>query len=152
MDGDAVCACKILQNLFKSDNTQYTLVPVAGKGELQQAFLDHMGQVKVVVLINCGGSLNILEHFEPDDDIEFFIIDSHRPLELDNIYNEDRVFVVINDKEELDFPQFDDVYGSDMESEDEYYSDEEDYDGEPNAKRSRAAVRLRCIWTFLMSL
>jgi cell division control protein 45 len=75
MDGDAVCACKILQNLFKSDNTQYTLVPVAGKGELQQAFLDHMGQVKVVVLINCGGSLNILEHFEPDDDIEFFIID-----------------------------------------------------------------------------
>jgi hypothetical protein len=63
-----------------------------------------------------------------------------------------QVFVVINDKEELDFPQFDDVYGSDMESEDEYYSDEEDYDGEPNAKRSRAAVRLRCIWTFLMSL
>ena len=49
---DAVCACKILQALFKADNVQYTLVPVSGKLELQQAFTDHASQVSNVV-INC---------------------------------------------------------------------------------------------------
>lgn len=47
---DAVCSCKILQALFKADNVQYTLVPVPGKLELQQAFTDHASQVSNVVI------------------------------------------------------------------------------------------------------
>ena len=42
---DAVCACKILQALFKADDVQHTLVPVAGKADLQSAFADHADQV-----------------------------------------------------------------------------------------------------------
>ncbi len=56
---------------------------------------------------------------------------SHRPLELDNVYNQGQVGVVntarinwlcahvlqvqviVHEKEEFDFPQFNDVYGSD---------------------------------------
>ena len=52
MDVDSVCACKILQNLFKSDNTQYTLVPVAGQRELKEAFHEHIGQVGLNVTIH----------------------------------------------------------------------------------------------------
>ena len=77
--------------------------------------------MKVVVLINCGGSINILELLEPEDDVNFYILDrydvciystigsvearpfqllftvaiiflsSQRPLELDNVYNQDQV-------------------------------------------------------------
>ena len=76
--------------------------------------------MKVVVLINCGGGINILELLEPEDDVNFYILDrydvcmyynfynrvrpfqllftvsiiflsSQRPLELDNVYNQDQV-------------------------------------------------------------
>ena len=44
-DVDALCACKILQTLFKADDVQHTLIPVAGKSELQAAFSGHAEQV-----------------------------------------------------------------------------------------------------------
>jgi len=34
-DVDGLCACKILQALFKYDHVQYTLVPVINKIELK---------------------------------------------------------------------------------------------------------------------
>ena len=46
LDVDALCACKILQALFKADNVQHTLIPVSGKAELQAAFTDHADQVR----------------------------------------------------------------------------------------------------------
>ena len=45
LDVDALCASKILQILFKSDDVQYTLVPVSGIGELRTAYSDYAGQV-----------------------------------------------------------------------------------------------------------
>ena len=35
---DGLCACKILQALFKYDHVQYTLVPIVNKVELKVAF------------------------------------------------------------------------------------------------------------------
>ena len=46
LDVDALCACKILQSLFKADNVEHTLIPVAGKADLQRAFADHADQVR----------------------------------------------------------------------------------------------------------
>ena len=93
-----------------------------------------MLQVKSVVLINCGGCLNLLELLQPSEQEEedeesgggtmggvrghqgvtFFIVDSRRPLELDNVYNQDQVHVVLKEGEELELPEFDDIYASDM--------------------------------------
>jgi cell division control protein 45 len=82
-----------------------------------------------VVLINCGGCLNLLELLQPSDDddaegsaevrghhsrVTFFIVDSQRPLELDNVYNQDQVHVVLREGEGLEVPDFDDIYASDM--------------------------------------
>ena len=83
-----------------------------------------------MVLINCGGSLNLLELLQPTDEeyegeggtggvrghqgVTFFIVDSRRPLELDNVYNQDQVHVVLREGEELEVPDFDDIYASDM--------------------------------------
>ena len=85
-----------------------------------------------MVLINCGGCFNLLELLQPsdtDDDtvgsevighhhsrVTFFIVDSQRPFELDNVYNQDQVHVVLREGEELEVPDFDDIYASDMVS------------------------------------
>ena len=87
-----------------------------------------------MVLINCGGCLNLLELLQPSDvldgddseqgsevrghhsQVTFFIVDSQRPLELDNVYNQDRVHVVLREGEELEVPDFDDIYASDIVS------------------------------------
>lgn len=47
--------------------------------------------MKHVVLINCGGTLDIIELLEPDEDIIFFIVDSHRPTDICNIYSSSQV-------------------------------------------------------------
>lgn len=50
LDVDALCACKILQALFKADDVQHTLIPVAGKRDLQTAFSDHAEQVELIFI------------------------------------------------------------------------------------------------------
>ena len=72
-------------------------------------------QVKSVVFINCGGCLNLLELLQPENqEVRFFIIDSRRPLELDNVYNQDQIILVVREGDELDVPEFDQIYSSDM--------------------------------------
>jgi len=74
-------------------------------------------QVKCIVLVNCGGRLNLLELLQPESpEVQFFIVDSHRPLELDNVYNERQVTVVLREGEgqQLNVPEFDELYSSEM--------------------------------------
>lgn len=95
-DVDSLCACKILQALFKADDIQHTVVPVSGKADLQAAFTSHadqvrgeeiaaescgitcstsLCQVKCVVLINCGGCANLLELLQPEEDVRLYVVD-----------------------------------------------------------------------------
>ncbi|XP_074637022.1 cell division control protein 45 homolog isoform X2 [Acropora palmata] len=133
MDVDSLCACKILQWLFKCDNVQYTIVPVSGKEDLVRAYHEHYEQLKHIFLINCGGNLNILEILEPEEDVLFYISDSHRPLDLDNIYNQDQVKLLMKEGEHLSVPDFDDIYA---DSEDEF-EDSDEEGSEPSSKRRR---------------
>lgn len=139
-DVDALCACKILQALFKADDVQHTVVPVSGREDLKTAFTSHAEQVRCVVLINCGGGVNLVELLQPEEHINIYVVDSSRPLELDNVYNQGQIGVVLREGEELDIPDFDDIYGSEEEGgeegeDDEYYSDEEG--GVSGGKRRR---------------
>lgn len=106
------------QALFHCDQVQYTLVPVAGWQELGTAFLEHKEQVESkplnemlengmalrltnchtavlqfrhFVLINCGANVDLLEMLQPDDDTMFFICDTHRPVDVVNVYNDTQV-------------------------------------------------------------
>ena len=44
-----------------------------------------------IILINCGGTLDIVETLEPTEEKVFFIADSHRPYDVCNIYNDGQV-------------------------------------------------------------
>ena len=39
-DVDAICACKILQSLFKNDHIVYSVVPVQGIADMVEAYND----------------------------------------------------------------------------------------------------------------
>ncbi|XP_011302303.1 cell division control protein 45 homolog [Fopius arisanus] len=132
-DIDAICACKILQHLFKNDNMLYTVVPVQGISNVVQSYQDNCNDVKYVVMINCGGIIDIVGHLEPPEDMTFFVIDSHRPLDLCNIYSESQIRILHSQGSGEDIPEYDEVFRDSSEDE-----SDEDSDGESRqAKRRR---------------
>lgn len=99
-DIDAICASKILQSLFRYDHMLYSIVPIMGLAGLRRAFNDNKDDVKDVILINCGVAVDLVELLEPDEDVTFYVCDSHRPLDVCNVYSDSQVGLVIQKKEE----------------------------------------------------
>ncbi|CAJ1069140.1 cell division control protein 45 homolog [Xyrichtys novacula] len=135
-DIDALCACKILQALFHCDQVQYTLVPVTGWQDLSTAFLEHKEQFKYFVLINCGANVDLLEMLQPDDDSVFFICDTHRPVDVVNVYNDTQIKLLIKQDDDLGVPSYDDIF-RDEEEEGDDSGNESDEGSEPSGKRRR---------------
>ncbi|XP_061673278.1 cell division control protein 45 homolog [Syngnathoides biaculeatus] len=138
-DIDALCGCKIIQALFHFDQVQYTLVPVMGWQDLGTAFLEHRDQFRYFVLINCGANVDLLEMLQPEDDCIFFICDTHRPVDVVNVYNDTQIKLLIKQDDDLGVPSYDDIF-QDEEDEEEAGDDSgnESGDGsEPSGKRRR---------------
>lgn len=136
-DIDALCACKILQALFHCDQVQYTLVPVTGWQDLGTAFLEHKEQFRYFVLINCGANVDLLEMLQPDDDSMFFICDTHRPLDVVNVYNDNQVKLLIKQDDDLGVPAYDDIFRDEDDEAGDDSGNESDEGSEPSGKRRR---------------
>ncbi|XP_042193640.1 cell division control protein 45 homolog isoform X1 [Callorhinchus milii] len=135
-DVDALCACKILQALFQCDHVQYTLVPVAGWQDLETAFLEHKEQFKYFVLLNCGANVDLLELLQPDEEAVFYICDTHRPIDIINLYNDTQIKLLIKQDDDLDVPGYDDLFRDDEEQNSEDSGNESE-GSEPSGKRRR---------------
>lgn len=109
-DIDSICACKILQTLLKYKHILYTLSVIRGIQDIQTSFEENCKDVKYFILINCGGTVDIVELLEAEDDITFFILDSHRPTDVCNIYNNGQVRLLWSPEEDIDVPQFHDIF------------------------------------------
>ncbi|XP_070820969.1 cell division control protein 45 homolog [Chaetodon trifascialis] len=136
-DIDALCACKILQALFHCDQVQYTLVPVTGWQDLGTAFLEHKEQFQYFVLINCGANVDLLEMLQPDDDSVFFICDTHRPVDVVNVYNDTQIKLLIKQDDDLGVPSYDDIFRDEDDEEGGDSGNESDEGSEPSGKRRR---------------
>ncbi|XP_062274313.1 cell division control protein 45 homolog [Scomber scombrus] len=136
-DIDALCACKILQALFHCDQVQYTLVPVTGWQDLSTAFLEHKEQFQYFVLINCGANVDLLEMLQPDDDSIFFICDTHRPVDVVNVYNDTQIKLLIKQDDDLGVPSYDDIFRDEEDEEGDDSGNESDEGSEPSGKRRR---------------
>ncbi|XP_072044064.1 cell division control protein 45 homolog [Amphiura filiformis] len=135
-DVDAICACKILQALFQCDHVQYTVVPVSGRQDLERAYLEHSEQLKYVVMINCGANMDILEVLQPEEHVQFFICDSHRPIDLFNIYNDTQIRLLMAPDEDDNIPAYEEVFRNE-ESDGDESGIESDDSTEPSGKRRR---------------
>lgn len=118
-DIDAVAACRILQQLFHSDNALYTLVPVSKKTAVAAAYREHGEGINNVILLNCGATWDIIEECKPEhDDVIFYIADSNRPVHIHNIYNTSQVRLLMPKCAEEGVPNYDDLFREDEEDED----------------------------------
>lgn len=88
---DSIVASKILQSIFKSDQIVFTFVPVLGVKSLKRTFDNNKSDCNIFLFINCGGCIDLVELLAPEDNISFFVCDSHRPLDLCNIYSDSQV-------------------------------------------------------------
>lgn len=156
---DSLCGAKILSLLLRKELIQYQLIPVVGYTDLKLHFMKLDGDVTNVFLLGCGAMLDLELFFElnaddyayerndHNDDInddldenplknialrrKIYVIDGHRPWNLDNVFGSSMVmclddgFIESNLNEEKSaytklVDQFDD---SDEDSED---SDEDE--------------------------
>lgn len=126
-DVDSLASVKILQHLFRMDNIMHVLAPVSGYAEVKKHYSDYADEVSMlavylrrispitscicefkiirVLLINCGGAADIVhmlqEVVEVPSETIFFIIDSHRPFSLLNIYDDTKQVMEFNKCNEL---------------------------------------------------
>jgi len=107
LDVDAICACKMLQFLMESYNLQYSVAPVASIEDFCKAFEDYRASVDSVITINFGNLINICRLLKPPQNLKFYVIDSHRPINIYNFYKNPQVKLFINAKreEELNIPK-----------------------------------------------
>lgn len=90
-DIDSIVTTKILQSLFKNEQIVYTFVPVLGVKSLKRTFDNNKDDCNTFLFINCGGCLDLVELLAPEENVLFFVCDSHRPLDLCNIYSDSQV-------------------------------------------------------------
>ncbi|RWS25298.1 Cell division control protein 45-like protein, partial [Leptotrombidium deliense] len=87
-DVDAVCATRILIYLLEADNIRYSLLSIKNMAEYIKSFNSHCNAVKNIILINFGANFDAFDVVECDEDKSIFIIDNHRPVDVNNIYRE----------------------------------------------------------------
>uniref|UniRef100_A0A914KJ81 Uncharacterized protein n=1 Tax=Meloidogyne incognita TaxID=6306 RepID=A0A914KJ81_MELIC len=126
-DVDALCATAILTHLFSCDEVTYTLIPVNSIEGLKSTIKIHGKQTKNIILMNCVGSNSLLD-FELPSNVNFWIIESRRPIHLDNIFNVDSIKVLTESSElpEWNVPDANSIYEQEEQSGSESGEDEEE--------------------------
>lgn len=155
-DADGLAAAQIFMEMLKRDAIRFTLWPVANFADLDRA-RDHLKSMpdkyRSVVMINAGGSSDVVDDFEAEDGrvnagTTFYIFDSHRPLNLANVFRDRNVHVFVDQETRDSFPRPEEVFGdSDSENDDDSPAKrgrrEGDDDDDPRAvaRQARRAER-----------
>lgn len=64
-------------------------------------------------MINCGGTLDLVELLQPNESVVIFILDSHRPYDLCNIYSESQIRILGKPDEDSEIPEYNDIFRDD---------------------------------------
>jgi len=108
-DHDGVCSTKILVNVLNNKGVKYTVIPVGGNTEIieQLQQLEEDTEVRSLVLLNCGASLNLqqqLEECAAPAELRCYVVDAHRPFELANLSARNDRVIVYDDDPRLEDP------------------------------------------------
>lgn len=103
-DVDGVGGAQILTRLLKKTGTLYRLKAMMNRETLEARLTQlnedpNQEEHRCIICLNCGGMLPF-NHFVDLNKVvntKFVIIDSHRPLHLDNIRSPDRILVIDDD-------------------------------------------------------
>lgn len=95
---DSLCACKILTDLLKQSNIQYTVVPVFSYPDIESKLTDDAlsSDIKSLVFLNCGAKLDFTEYsfMKNESPLKVFIFESQRPISHNNVLTQLPIYVV----------------------------------------------------------
>ncbi|CAO3644119.1 unnamed protein product [Mucor hiemalis] len=150
-DVDSICAVRIFQALLKSDIIPHKIVPVSGYKDLitaNEKLVTKDEDLRSIVMINCGGLGNITQCFTLSEEVKVYIIDSHRPLNLENMFEGNTQVCVFDESNEDDkvrevLDAYEAImYDEEEDSEDDYSDDSVDSDGRAKDNRARQRRKL----------
>ncbi|CAL2037090.1 unnamed protein product [Caenorhabditis brenneri] len=126
VDTDALCTTMILTHLLKCDDIPFSILAVEGWSTLEKIFEANQESKCNYILINCGATRS-LSRLDIPPASTLFVIDSHRPFHIENVYANEQVHLLVNTNEmsELQLPEFQSVMQDESESEDEDDEDDE---------------------------
>jgi len=124
---DSICAARILTNMFHSDQIQYQIKPVDGYSTLLQCIktaLEQQEDLISIFLINCGGVYNLLHDIALESHVRIYMLDSHRPYDLNNVHHEQ--IVIMHDSLDANVTYPKPLLSDDEESDEEKAEDEDE--------------------------
>jgi cell division control protein 45 len=109
--------------LLKTDWIAHKVVPVSNYQELSAAGKDLLAtheDVRSIILINCGGVINLMDVF-PDlrSNQHVYVLESRRPLNLDNLFGNELVSIIDDGHVESELELIREAYETTAYSEDE---------------------------------
>ncbi|KAE8685316.1 RPM1-interacting protein 4-like [Hibiscus syriacus] len=106
-DVDSLCALKIIFHILESDSVRYSCYPVSSFQEIREHAASELSSSSdepvPMLLINWGCHRDLQEDLKLGSAARVFIIDSHRPIHLHNLSDQNDQVVVLytNDDERL---------------------------------------------------
>lgn len=163
-DVDSLCALKIIGHVLESDSVRYACYPVSTFKEIKKYTGPNLSSSSeepiTILLINWGCHRDLRKVLNLGPSANVFVVDSHRPIHLHNLSNQnDRVVVLYTRDDEIQadlaydlrVPVSDLANASDLNSDDEYEEEEdseeesesesenEDEDGNGSHKRRKVS-------------
>ncbi|KAJ3308523.1 hypothetical protein HDV04_001178 [Boothiomyces sp. JEL0838] len=87
-DVDSLCALKILVELLKQDLISYQFLPISCYSDLKLE-----DSYPVIVCLNVGIMVNLQEYLQINDSL-VYILDSHRPMNLHNLFGGNQIVII----------------------------------------------------------
>ncbi|KRX43573.1 Cell division control protein 45 -like protein [Trichinella murrelli] len=111
LEVDSISCCKLLLYVLRRNNTAYSLYPVVDPDQLLTKYSDAYQKAKYFIFVNCGATVDINELLLLRKDKIIFVLDSHRPFNLENVYSTN-IHLLINSEEmnDLSIPNPKDIY------------------------------------------
>ncbi|XP_078437699.1 cell division cycle 45 [Wolffia australiana] len=151
-DTDSLCTLKIVTHILASDSVRYSVYPVSSPGEIEEHASPSLKSESNVtlLLINWGCHRDIRRILGIGPNVRVFIVDSHRPIHLHNLSEQnDQVIVLytLEDENQADLSYDFEVSAlanaSDLNSDDEFEDGSESDSGsdsdDDRRKRKRSS-------------
>lgn len=90
-DVDALCAARMLAELFAQDDVMHRVIPINNPDKLKEVayydLIENNPDLRTLIFLGMGANHNMYEWFkEVESDVTIHIIDSLRPWSLANLY------------------------------------------------------------------
>ncbi|RDX68053.1 sna41, partial [Mucuna pruriens] len=100
-DVDSLCALKIIFHILESDSIQYACYPVSSFHEIHKYTSSSLNDKPLsVVLVNWGNHRDLRKALNLGPHARVFVVDSHRPIHLRNLSDQNDAVVVLFTKDD----------------------------------------------------